>query len=514
MEVLDFAHNSMGFLVSHISFCRRFCVPEQGSVVFQFWPDALSYHYGGAGFVYHEISGREQTFVYSFNNVFIDHWTAHRCRRLDPGHSSYRNRSVRIDYDGVLWQKGEVCKFKVIAYICNVNLKYEFMITRILKLQDASSESIFLWGARQTGKSTLLKMLFPDVLIVDLLKSDVYAKYQRRPSLLREELMMTADGSGPVIIDEIQKIPALLDEVHWLIANKNLRFILSGSSARKLRRSGANLLGGRAIRTFLYPFVSAEIPDFDLFKACKNGMIPRHYLINNPEQRLQAYIGDYLQEEIKEEALVRKLGVFTRFLEVAAFSSGEVLNYSKIATDSGVSSVTVKEYFSILEETLIGYVVPAYRQQKKRRLVQASKFYFFDVGVYNHLRHQNNPVPGTAEFGKSFEHLIIQELKAWLGYTESHEKLTYWKTATGLEVDAVVGDARIAIEIKATRNISYAETKGLRTFQEEHPDAILIAVTLDERPRKLGSVEVFPATDFLQRLWTHKVPLLQKEKLP
>jgi len=388
------------------------------------------------------------------------------------------------------------------------------MITRILKLQDASSESIFLWGARQTGKSTLLKMLFPDVLIVDLLKSDVYAKYQRRPSLLREELMMTADGSGPVIIDEIQKIPALLDEVHWLIANKNLRFVLSGSSARKLRRSGANLLGGRAIRTFLYPFVSAEIPGFDLFRACKNGMIPRHYLINNPEQRLQAYIGDYLQEEIKEEALVRKLGVFTRFLEVAAFCSGEVLNYSKIATDCGVSSVTVKEYFSILEETLIGYIVPAYRQQKKRRLVQASKFYFFDVGIYNHLRHHNNPVPGTAEFGKSFEHFIIQELIAWLGYTESHEKLTYWKTATGLEVDAVVGNARIAIEIKATRNISYAETKGLRTFQEEHPDAVLIAVTLDERPRKIGPVEVFPAIDFLQRLWSNKLSPLQKEKLP
>ncbi|HHV04442.1 MAG: AAA family ATPase [Bacteroidales bacterium] len=379
------------------------------------------------------------------------------------------------------------------------------MFTRILKLQEAATESIFLWGARQTGKSTLLNMLFPGNIYIDLLKSDIYAKYQRKPSLLREELTMLEDGSGPIIIDEIQKIPALMDEIHWLITNKNLRFIMSGSSARKLRRSGANLLGGRALSAVLYPFVSAEVPGFDLLRACNNGMIPRHYLVENPQKRIQAYVGDYLQEEIKEEALVRNLRVFTRFLEVAAFCSGEILNYSKIATDCGVSSVTIKDYFSILKETLIGYIVPSYTKHEKRRMVQSPKFYLFDVGLYNHLRHKNNLVPKTADFGKSFEHLIVQELIAYLGYTGSQEKISYWKTATGLEADAIIGEARIAIEIKATEEISFPDTKGLRAFKETHSRARLIAVSLDRLPRRTGAVEVFPADTFLKLLWEGKI---------
>ena len=187
------------------------------------------------------------------------------------------------------------------------------MIERILKLEDISVESIFLWGARQTGKSTLLNTLFPQARYYDLLKSDVFERLHRRPALLREELLL-ADAMDIVIIDEVQKIPELLDEVHWLMTNKEIRFILCGSSARKLRRCGANLLGGRAIRNVLYPFVSAELPDFNLLRAVNNGMLPRHYLVENPERRLQAYIGDYLQEEILAEALTRNLSSFSRFL--------------------------------------------------------------------------------------------------------------------------------------------------------------------------------------------------------
>ena len=206
------------------------------------------------------------------------------------------------------------------------------MLDRLLKLQEIEDDSLFLWGSRQTGKSTLLKALFPQARLYDLLKTDVRMSFQLRPALLREECELLDEGEL-VIIDEVQKVPALLDEVHWLMENRGLRFILSGSSARKLRRSGANLLGGRALRFTLFPFVSAEIPDFDLQRALNNGMLPRHYLVADPSKRIQAYIGDYLQQEIVEEAIVRQLDAFTRFLQVAAMSNTEIVNYTNIAQD-------------------------------------------------------------------------------------------------------------------------------------------------------------------------------------
>ena len=226
------------------------------------------------------------------------------------------------------------------------------MLERILKLEESDNESVFLWGARQTGKSTLLKQLYPKVRYYDLLKGDEFARLNRRPELLRQELM-ACDAGELVIIDEIQKVPQLLDEVHWLITNKDLRFILCGSSARKLKRSGANLLGGRAIRSTLFPLVSAEIPDFELNVAINNGMLPRHYIASNARKRIQAYVGDYLKEEIMAEALTRNVSAFHHFLEVAALSCGEMVNYSNIAAECGISSPTVKEYFSILSDTLI-----------------------------------------------------------------------------------------------------------------------------------------------------------------
>ena len=232
------------------------------------------------------------------------------------------------------------------------------MLTRIQKLLEIREDSMFFWGPRQTGKSTLLKQLFPDAPYYDLLKSEVYTLYKMKPSRLRDECMMMDEGEV-VIIDEVQKIPELLDEVHWLMVNRGIHFILCGSSARKLKRSGANLLGGRAIRKTLHPLVSAEIPDFDIDKAVNVGMLPRHYLASSPAKRIQAYVGDYLQQEVIAEALVRNLDSFTRFMEVAAISDGEMVNYTKIASECGVSSKTVKEYFVILQETLLGYMLPA-----------------------------------------------------------------------------------------------------------------------------------------------------------
>lgn len=374
------------------------------------------------------------------------------------------------------------------------------MITRYFKMQDAENESVFLFGARQTGKTTFLNQRFPEARYYDLLKADVFERLNRHPERLREDLMDCLENEL-IIIDEIQKIPQLLDEVQWLMVNKNLRFILSGSSARKLKRTGANTLGGRALRNVFYPLVSPEIPDFDLIRAVNNGMLPRHYLVDNAWKRLQAYVGTYLQEEIKAEALVRSLGSFNRFLQAAALTNGEMVNYQNIATDCGISAITIKEYFSILEDTMIGYMIPAFRKTVKRRLIQAPRFYYFDVGIVNYLLNRKNLLPGSADFGHAFEHFVIQELIAYLGYSDSEDGLSYWRTSGGVEVDAIVGDARVAIEIKSTNEVQSRHLKGLKTFAEEHPQARLIIVSLDPVPRFSNGVEVMPIEYFLTKLW-------------
>ena len=379
------------------------------------------------------------------------------------------------------------------------------MLERILKLEETKEDSLFLWGSRQTGKSTLLRMLFPEATVYDLLKSDVRMALQMRPAQLREECELLDDGEL-VIIDEVQKVPALLDEVHWLIENKGLRFILSGSSARKLRRSGANLLGGRALRKTLFPLVSAEIPDFDLNRALNHGMLPHHYLMGNPAMRIQSYIGDYLQQEIVEEAIVRKLDSFTRFLQVAALSNGEIVNYTNIAQDCGISSKTIKEYFSILEETLLGFYLPSYTRVIKRRVIQSPKFYYFDVAIPNHLLHRVPLQQGTDVYGHALEHLVVQELRAFLSYRHPFKALSYWHTLDNkYEVDAILGDAEVAIEVKSSNKITPHDTRGLKAFADEYPDAKLYLLAKEDRPRKFNGVEVWPVEQFFKRLWDGKV---------
>ena len=384
------------------------------------------------------------------------------------------------------------------------------MLDRLLKLQEIEDDSLFLWGSRQTGKSTLLKALFPKARLYDLLKTDVRMSFQLRPALLREECELLDEGEL-VIIDEVQKVPALLDEVHWLMENRGLRFILSGSSARKLRRSGANLLGGRALRFTLFPFVSAEIPDFDLHRALNNGMLPRHYLVADPSKRIQAYIGDYLQQEIVEEAIVRQLDAFTRFLQVAALSNTEIVNYTNIAQDCGVSAKTVKEYFAILEETMLGFYLPAYTKVIKRKLIQSPKFYYFDVAIPNHLLHRKILQPGTDIYGHALEHFVVQELRAFVSYTFGEDKImSYWRTLDNkYEVDVMICDAlthqvEVAIEVKSADHVVSSDTKGLKAFSEEHPDAKQILLSMEERPRMLNGIEVWPVTQFLQGLWDRK----------
>lgn len=377
-------------------------------------------------------------------------------------------------------------------------------LQRNFKIDLSDNESIFLFGARQTGKTTFLMEQFKDAIYFDLLETDLLNRLQKRPFLLREMLQGKSEGTT-VIIDEIQLLPILLNEVHWLISRNNLQFILCGSSARKLKRNGTNTLGGRAIPYTLFPLTSNEIPDFDIIKAANYGLLPPHYLSPKPEKRLSAYIDIYLKEEIKAEALVRNLTGFTRFLEIAAITSGEIVNYNNIANDCGVSANTAKEYFSILNETLIGYFIPAFTSKMKRKVIQAPKFYYFDVGIVNHLLNRRDIYPGSAEFGHALEHLVIQEIIAYLSYSGSQEKLSYWRTYSGSEVDAIIGDARVAIEIKSSEEIQNRHLKGLRAFKNEFPDTRLIIISLDRLSRNIDGIEALYIHDFFKQLWNNKI---------
>lgn len=375
------------------------------------------------------------------------------------------------------------------------------MYKRNQVLAGRGSESCFLWGARQTGKSTLLKELFPDSPRYDLLLSDEYGRLRTRPSLLREELLAEPPGKTPVVIDEVQKIPELLDEVQWLIVNRGMQFILCGSSARKLKRSGANLLGGRALRFELFPLVYSEIPDFNLLRALNNGLLPRHYQADKPQGLMEAYAGDYLKEEIAAEALTRNIPAFSRFLESAAFSNGEIVNYQNIAAECGVSAPTVKQYFQILEDTLIARFIPSFRKRPKRRVVQASRFYYFDLGLANFLLKRGPISPRGEAFGKAFEHLIYQELAAHSHYSGLHYPISYWRTASQLEVDFILGDHQVAIEVKGTQQAAPHHFKGLKAFGQEYKTQRSIVVSLDAKPRMVDGIAVMPWDTFLKRLW-------------
>lgn len=375
------------------------------------------------------------------------------------------------------------------------------MLSRICQLTNELDGSVFLFGARQTGKTTMLRQQFSDAIFFDLLDSNVRTRFQHRPVLLYETLKDKSEGTL-IIIDEIPEVPELLNEVHRLISERGLLFILCGSSARKLKRKGHNTLGGRAFPVFLHPLVSAEVPDFDIDRAVTFGMIPSHYLAKSPWRRLAAYIDVYMKEEIKEEAIVRNINAFQRFLEVAALTDGEMVNYNNIAQECGVSAITVSSYFDILEDTLIGYRIPAYTNVMQRRLVQTPRFYYFDIGVVNYLLHRKELVRGTPEYGHAFEHLVVQELIAYMHYSHSEEQLAYWRTYTGIEVDLIIGECRVAIEIKSTEEIQNRHLKNLKIFGEEHPMCRKIIVSLDVFTRTIGDIECLYVMDFFGKLWS------------
>jgi predicted AAA+ superfamily ATPase len=375
------------------------------------------------------------------------------------------------------------------------------MLDRALRLPRRPTTSFFLWGPRQTGKSSLLCATYPDAPRIDLLSSREFVRFSRDPGLLREEV--EASGASFVVVDEVQKVPALLDEVHWLIENRGSVFALCGSSARKVRRGQANLLGGRALRYELHGLVSAEVGRaFDLVHAVNLGYLPRHYLAADARPLLRAYVDDYLKEEIAAEGLSRNLPAFSEFLAAAALADGQLVNYTTIARECGVSAYTVKGYFQILVDTLLGRYLPAYRRRPKRRVIQSPKFYFADVGVVNHLARRGRLAPGGELFGRAFENWVFHELTAYRAYHGFAFELAHWRLASGIEVDFVVDDLGLALEAKAAARVHADHLKGLREFAAEHHVRHRVVVSLDERPRRTeDGIEILPWRRFAERLW-------------
>jgi len=378
------------------------------------------------------------------------------------------------------------------------------MFKRIIDLNTIiERKSVFLFGPRQTGKSFYLKNTFKNVFYYDLLKTDLFFRLSANPSQIREELLASKEKKL-VIIDEIQKLPVLLDEVHYLIENYDIRFILTGSSARKLKYGAANLLGGRALTRYLFPLTTTEIPDYNLERIINFGSLPAFYTSPDPYEDLESYVGTYLKEEIVAEGVVRKLEHFTRFLRLAAQCDTEMLNYSNIGSDLGMPAKTIREYFRILEDTLIGSVLEPFTGTVKRKAISTAKFYYFDIGVSNILAERSYIKPKTELFGKAFEHFIFLELKAYLDYSHKREKLTFWRSKAGHEVDFLIGD-KIAIEVKGSDMVSGKHLKGLKALAEDLDLTGKIVVSMDPVHRKIGEIDIYPYKLFLEKLWNNEI---------
>lgn len=373
---------------------------------------------------------------------------------------------------------------------------------RLLNIQLPAGKSCFLWGPRKVGKTFWIREQLSNFILIDFLKTDIFADYISKPSLLRERY---AETKKLIVIDEIQMVPDILNEVHWLIENKGISFLLTGSSPRKLRKSHANLLGGRAWRYSMTPLCYPEVEHLEIERAILSGLIPSHYDSKNYTQELRSYVADYLKEEIVSWSLSHNIPAFSEFLRVAAITNGELLNYTNVARETGVSSKIVRQYFQILEDTLLGFRLQPWRKQKDRRLIETEKFYFFDVGVANYLAGRK-PALGTPEFGKSFEHYILMELRAYQAYRNPELLLYYYRTSTGQEVDFILGNMEVAIEIKTSNKIHSTDAISLLKLQADQNPKRLIIVSFEKEPKKLnGIVESLPWQMFLKLLWSGQI---------
>ncbi|MBW1786060.1 MAG: ATP-binding protein [Deltaproteobacteria bacterium] len=369
---------------------------------------------------------------------------------------------------------------------------------RLLQIELPSKKSAFLWGPRKTGKTYWINRHFPGAILIDMLKTDVFADFASRPALLRERYQ---NYQGLIIIDEIQMVPSLLNEIHWMIENTDVSFFMTGSSTRKLRRSHANLLAGRAWRYTMTPLAWCETAGFELTEVFVSGLLPPHYLSSDPMQDLRSYVADYLKEEIAAEAVTMNIPAFSEFLRVAALSSGELLNYTNVGRETGISTKVVRNYFQILEDTLLGFRVQPWRKAKNRRLIETEKFYLFDVGVSNYLARRR-PEAGTPEFGHSFEHFILMELKAYQAYRNPELDIRYWRTSTGFEVDFILGDMGMALEVKGTQRVHDGHARGLKALLEEQRVGKAIIIALEKKPKRVQGISVLPWQVFLDSLWS------------
>ena len=378
------------------------------------------------------------------------------------------------------------------------------LIPRRLDLRSVvEQKSCFLFGPRQTGKSTLIRQQFADCPVWNLLDQTLFLRLSRNPALIRESLAHRR-GTGIVVIDEIQRMPELLNEAHLLIEEHGIRFLLTGSSARRLRRKGVNLLGGRARSRTLHPLLRIELGDrFDLDRALEHGLLPPIFFSESPAEDLAGYAGDYLREEVAAEALVRNIGAFSRFLQVASLAHGEMINFANLANDAQVPASTVREYYEILKDTLIAHEVPAFTDTRKRKAISTSKYYLFDVGVARHLQGRRGLAPGTSEYGIAFESFIGQEIRAWCDH-HRHPAPRYWRSKSQFEVDFVFAD--MAVEVKARTHVGARDTKGIRALREEGVCARYVIVSLEPAPRYVDGVSILPWTDFLDRLWAGAWP--------
>ena len=363
-------------------------------------------------------------------------------------------------------------------------------------------KSFFLFGPRATGKTTLIRQQLAEIAtIIDLLDSRYFLRLSGEPHEL--ESLIAAAPADIIVIDEIQRIPELLNEIHRLIETQNITFLLTGSSARKLRRGKANLLAGRVWDARMFPLIFRELPDFDLNRYLRYGGLPAVYLSEYPEEELDAYVNTYLKEEILAEGLIRRLPPFSRFLKTIALANGEMINFTKLANDCQVPPSTITEYVGLLEDTLIGFLLPAWTESKKRKAIKTGKFYFFDPGITHMLAGTETLDRNSNLYGKSFEQFICMELRAYLSYKRKKLPLTYWRSKNGHEVDFLLGN-KTAIEVKASKKISKNDFKGLEYIKEEGVFKNLILVSQDLVSTRTDNILTLPWERFLSDLWKDK----------
>lgn len=389
-------------------------------------------------------------------------------------------------------------------------------IKRYLQLNLPEGQSAFLWGARKTGKSTFLKQQYPNSLYINFLDSETLHKYTQKPYLLREtiECYSQEQLKNPIIIDEVQKVPQILNDVHFLIENKKpTSFILCGSSARQMRRQGVNLLGGRAWRYVFCPLAFPETvddnhPKLDLLHIFKTGLLPSHYLgIQHIQHHMRAYVHDYLGQEVQQESIIRNMRAFLKFLDLMAFCHTEIINYSNLARDCAVDSKTIKGYFEILEDMLLGtFIYPFFERDKRDHLVAHPKFYFFDVGISNYIARQEITEIRGPIAGKMFEHYLYMELYAHKHLNLLDHPIQYWRTKSGYEVDFILQNGKIGVECKISDHIQKRDLAGLLAFKKDFPEATLYLVCQETQVRTMTiddiKIKIYPIQDFLKDLWS------------